>query len=188
MMYFIPWVVFLVAVILAVPIVNWLENRKRRAALAPAGDDLAAGDEDALGGMFADYSIEEKREMVSWNLVFLEGEKGRRAGTVEMVDTTGNQELLHRLADEELDHLIKIRSLYAEADGQTGMPAIALYRQIEELAPWDEICPMTIGVEYANAGQMEDAIPWLEKAMAMNPENERVRTNYEGIMAAAEQS
>jgi hypothetical protein len=35
MMYFILWVVFLLTVILAVPIVSFVENRKRQAALGP---------------------------------------------------------------------------------------------------------------------------------------------------------
>ena len=32
MMYFIPWVIFLVIVILSVPIASWMEKRKQRAA------------------------------------------------------------------------------------------------------------------------------------------------------------
>ena len=35
MMYFLLWVVFLLTVILAVPIVSFVENRKRQAALGP---------------------------------------------------------------------------------------------------------------------------------------------------------
>jgi hypothetical protein len=38
MMYFIPWCVFLLVVILAVPIAAMLDNRQRRAAMGPAPD------------------------------------------------------------------------------------------------------------------------------------------------------
>jgi hypothetical protein len=40
MIYFIPWVVFLLVVILSVPIANWLDKRKlRQAAAEDAGAD-----------------------------------------------------------------------------------------------------------------------------------------------------
>jgi hypothetical protein len=54
MIYFIPWVVFLIVVIASVPVVNWLEKRKLRAALKEQGmeeeavgeaEDEAADDE-----------------------------------------------------------------------------------------------------------------------------------------------
>ena len=67
----------------------------------------------------------------------------------------------------------------------SGEKAIALYKKIATLAPWDEICLMTIGVEYANTGDYNEAIKWLKKALAVNPKNGRVRSNLEGVMAAA---
>ncbi len=73
MMYFIFWVVFLLVVILSVPIVNFLENRKRKAARGPVEEELEeqaeaegegdggevefAADEEmpAEGGEFAEF-------------------------------------------------------------------------------------------------------------------------------------
>lgn len=48
MMYFIFWVLFLLAVILAVPVVSFLEKRKRQAALGPddAESEEVAGEEE----------------------------------------------------------------------------------------------------------------------------------------------
>ncbi len=40
MMYFIPWVIFLLVVILAVPVTAFLEKRKRQAALGPMDDEV----------------------------------------------------------------------------------------------------------------------------------------------------
>lgn len=55
MLYFIPWVVFLSAVILAVPIAAWLEKRKYRAAFPETEPDEALAEDD--------YPAEEPIEM-----------------------------------------------------------------------------------------------------------------------------
>jgi hypothetical protein len=56
MMYFIPWVVFLVVVILSVPVASWLEKRKLRAAYEPQ-DDLLDEQEEV-----SDLEMEEEAE------------------------------------------------------------------------------------------------------------------------------
>ncbi|QDT04522.1 hypothetical protein K227x_29140 [Rubripirellula lacrimiformis] len=51
MLYFIPWVVFLLAVVLSVPVVSWLEKRKHGPPKSSskvaddAADDESAGDD-----------------------------------------------------------------------------------------------------------------------------------------------
>ena len=51
MMYFIPWVILLACIILAVPIASWLDGRKVRAEFgdleAPVGDDEMGEFDDA---------------------------------------------------------------------------------------------------------------------------------------------
>ena len=62
MIYFILWVVFIVALILAVPITQMMENRGRRAALAQEAEALQ--EEDAFadeGEMAFEESPEEER-------------------------------------------------------------------------------------------------------------------------------
>jgi hypothetical protein len=43
MLYFIPWVIFLLAVILAVPIVSFLEKKRREASRASLSDESPDG-------------------------------------------------------------------------------------------------------------------------------------------------
>lgn len=69
MMYFIPWVVFLVFVILSVPIASWLEKRKRRAAFPDQFDDEQEEyDEDQEGDV--DEPAAEAAEAGEGEVVF----------------------------------------------------------------------------------------------------------------------
>ena len=135
--------------------------------------------------LFLGFTNSDKRRMLDWNMVVLLAEKERRRGTLTVIDLTRADSLTQRLSDAELDRLIKIRRLFSRADATSGTEAIALYKQVAALAPWDEICLMTIGVEYAQMRRFDQAMPWLEKAFALNPENTRVRSNLENIAAAA---
>ena len=61
MMYFIPWVIFLLVVILAVPVAAHLEKRKRQAALGPLNEEIeeeAAEASAAEEGEFTEESAE----------------------------------------------------------------------------------------------------------------------------------
>lgn len=68
MLYFILWTIFLLAVILAVPIVNWLENKQRREALEPSSAEEEASEDEV-----AEEQAEEE----------FEGEEPVEVGTEE---------------------------------------------------------------------------------------------------------
>lgn len=63
MMYFIPWVIFLLVVILAVPVAAHLEKRKRQAALGPIDDEI---EEEAAESAAAEEAAEESAEAVEF--------------------------------------------------------------------------------------------------------------------------
>lgn len=135
-------------------------------------------------GLFAGFSDEEKRDLSTRNVLMLEAEKSKRQGG--NVQVLGERHgLVERLSDEELNRLIEIRKLMMKGDATKGAEAISQYKQVATLAPWDDICLMSIGVEYANAGNFGEAIRWLEKALALNPSNARIRNNLEGVKDAA---
>ena len=138
-----------------------------------------------MSNLFAQFSDDEKRMMLDWNMLYLKGERVRRTGQVPVADMTGAPDMIRRVSDAELERLIELRGLVERAMTTSGEKAIALYKKIATLAPWDEICLMTIGVEYANTGDYNEAIKWLKKALAVNPKNGQVRSNLEGVMAAA---
>ena len=64
MVYFILWVVIILAVILAIPVTSWMENRRRRALLGPPEPeeslDEVSPDEEAAEGI--DEAVEEVEE------------------------------------------------------------------------------------------------------------------------------
>jgi tetratricopeptide (TPR) repeat protein len=135
--------------------------------------------------LFGAFSDNEKRAMLDWNMFFLQSERARRSGNVTVCDLTGASATAQRLSDAELDRLIEIRQLVEKADATSGSAAIALYKRIADLAPWDEICLMSIGTEYANAGDFTEAVRWYKKALAANPDSDRVRANLQRVRAFA---
>lgn len=135
--------------------------------------------------LFGEFSDDEKRAMLDWNILFLLSERERREGKVTICDLTGACASVARLSDAELNRLIEIRQLVEQADRTSGSEAIALYKKVSELAPWDEICLMSIGVEHANAGNYIEAVRWLKKALVLNPDNDRVRSNLQKVRAFA---
>ena len=90
-----------------------------------------------------------------------------------------------RLSDAELDRLIEAQRLMRKADSTSGPQAISLYKQAAKLTPWDEVYLMSIGVEYAQAGDYRKGGQRLEEALALNPDNQRVRKNLNAVKQAA---
>ena len=80
MMYFILWVVFLLAVILSVPVVSFLEKRKRQAARRPVDeelDELADAESEAVEAEDGDAGFAEVDEVSSEGDEFAEFEEIR---------------------------------------------------------------------------------------------------------------
>lgn len=149
--------------------------------------------------LFADFTLAEKRELSDRAMPYLIMHQKLRAGTIssDQLMTTDeyredegargfrDDQLVARLSDEELGALIEVKELNRQADATSGPSAIKLYKHIVKRTPWDEVSMMSIGVEYANAGQFPTAISWLERAAEANPNNERVQRNLSGVRAAA---
>ena len=135
---------------------------------------------------FSRYSDDQKRVLVDIKRPFLDAEKARRKLNAAKSADDHLSRLMQTLTDHELDRLIQIRSLCDLADSASGRTAIAVYQQASSLAPWDEVTLMSIGVEYAGMNEFDQAIHWLERALALNPRNERVRSNLENIRMASQ--
>ena len=149
--------------------------------------------------LFAGFTPAEQRELSDRALTYLVLHRKLRGGEVasDRVQTTEeyrqeegavgfrDDDLVGRMSDAELDALIEIKELNRQADATSGPTAIKLYKQILKRAPWDEIAMMSIGVEYAQAGQFPTAISWLERAAKANPDDNRVKKNLAAVKAAA---
>jgi len=138
---------------------------------------------------FEGFSDQEKRHLLEFSAAALRMEHmGRSQGTsITFANADSRGQLLKRLSDAELAQLEQIRTLYDKADATGGTEAIALYQEVSHLAPWDEVCLMSIGVEHAQAGRFDQAIEWLARAAQVNPSNTRVRDNLMAVQVAGGQ-
>jgi len=135
---------------------------------------------------FESFSDQEKRRLLEFNAAALRMEQMARTqgNSITFSKADSQSQLLKRLSGTELAQLEQIRTLYDKADATSGPEAIALYREISQLAPWDEVCLMSIGVEHAQAGRFDQAIEWLGRAAQINPANTRVRDNLMALQVA----
>lgn len=135
---------------------------------------------------FESFSDQEKRHLLEFSAAALRMERMARSqgASITLANTDPRGQLLQRLSDTELAQLERIRGLYDQADATSGPEAIALYQEVSQLAPWDEVCLMSIGVEHAQAGRFDQAIEWLGKAAQVNPSNTRVRDNLMAVQVA----
>jgi len=61
--------------------------------------------------------------------------------------------------------------------------AIAAWKRIEEFDPSNVDTTISMGCVYARAGNIDEASQWLEKALRMDPNNDRARRNLEAVKA-----
>ena len=61
--------------------------------------------------------------------------------------------------------------------------AANLMLKATELNPYFDIAFMSYGCTIANLGRLREGIMWVEKALAINPKNERARRNIQGMKA-----
>lgn len=138
---------------------------------------------------FESFSDQERRQLLEFSAAALRMERMARSqgASITFANTDSRGQLLKRLSDTELAQLEQIRTLCDKADATSGPEAIALYQEVSQLAPWDEVCLMSIGVEHAQAGRFDQAIEWLGKAAQVNPANTRVRDNLMAVQVAGGQ-
>ena len=151
---------------------------------------------------FSGFSDDEKRKMAEWNLETLKFEKDRRQNQQELSDEALREGLtpfipgaefdsagidfyrqLQQLSDDELERLIEIRQLYLSSSPYAS-GRIDIYKNISELAPWDETCLLNIVAEYEQIDEPLNACDWLAKAAQVNPNNATTRSRLESMSAA----
>ena len=89
--------------------------------------------------------------------------------------------LLQSIRTKDLNLLIEIFDLTSEADNSDYPRDIELYKRIIDIAPWDSISVMSIGSSYWNIGDKQQELQWMEKAHSIDPDNDRISSNLQGI-------
>jgi len=132
--------------------------------------------------LFPKLTIEEKRKVLDLQQWYLVSVLSARKGQLKIVNVGVEYPFLDRLSDTEIEEAIGLIRLCQKATNASDpKESIRIYEQIIKKAPFDSISMLSIGVCYANLGNGRKAISYVEKALKINPNNQRIRDNLNGI-------
>jgi tetratricopeptide (TPR) repeat protein len=87
-----------------------------------------------------------------------------------------------KMTDSDVLEAIQLAGMARRAtETSNHQQAIILFEQILVRAPFDAISMMSIGVRYADLGDAEKAIDHLEKALQIDPKNQRIHNNLQTV-------
>jgi tetratricopeptide (TPR) repeat protein len=135
---------------------------------------------------FRALSLEERRTVLDTSEFVFRGVLRERAGELKVVHSSPEfAALISRLTDDDLVEAAELARLSQLAHHEPDLEkSIALYQQIVERAPFDSISLMSIGVQYRRLGQRRLAVRYLERALATDPDNERIRRNLDNVRSS----
>jgi len=103
-----------------------------------------------------------------------------------MVGDEATFALLRKLSAGEI-HKLKESVEYGQkgdaAAGSSMSQAASMYKKAIEANPYNSLALLSHGVAVANLGNLREGIKWVEKALQVDPENERIRNNLKGMKA-----
>ncbi|MBW2264098.1 MAG: hypothetical protein JRG91_19210 [Deltaproteobacteria bacterium] len=106
----------------------------------------------------------------------------------ESLDEKQTQAVLEKATVKEIQKVVDMFELSQAGDGlaQSGnhKEAIGKYEKAVEVAPYDPITMMSLGVCYAETGSGRKSVEILEKAVKLDPGNERIKGNLSAIKQA----
>jgi tetratricopeptide (TPR) repeat protein len=93
--------------------------------------------------------------------------------------------LLRKLTVSDLETLSESVKHSMKADNSSNPSEQAsLYRRAASLNPYNDLALMSYGCALANQGNLREGIKWVEKALKVNPNNERALRNLHGMRSA----
>ena len=113
----------------------------------------------------------------------IQEKKGEQTPAIVMEDMT-DLVLLRKLRVDELEQLSKSVEAAQEgerADSSNMSRVTSCYKRASEINPYNDIALMSYGCALANQGNLRKGIKWVEKAVKVNPKNERARRNLQGM-------
>lgn len=139
--------------------------------------------------LFSELTATEKRRALELDDFFLQCVLKSRHGAA-VVGGVGVDEqlaLAASLSDEDILRAIEIvewhKQAMAASDADDHQAAIVCFEKIIQVAPFDAISWMSLGVQHAYLQNGPSAVKCLERALAEDPDNERILNNLEAVRA-----
>jgi tetratricopeptide (TPR) repeat protein len=118
--------------------------------------------------------------------VIIKEKKGDEAPAIVSLDET-DLNLVRKLPIGDIEILCQSVREAQQGDAAASrgdMPTAARqYRKAFELNPYNDLTLMSYGVVLARQGNLREGIQWVEKAVRVNPDNERAKRNLKGMKA-----
>ena len=125
----------------------------------------------------------EKRRLLEFNEGFFVAALAARRN--KMTTSGASSDILAKMTEAEISEFIELKRLNQKAVAASGQgdhsEALRYFSEACRRAPFDAISMMSMGVSYAYLGDGRNAVKCLEKALALDPRNERIRTNLRSI-------
>lgn len=109
--------------------------------------------------------------------------KGEETPDIIMEDQSALS-LIRRLRIDELEQLSASVEAAQEGDrtASSNMSrAATCYKKAADINPYNDTALMSYGCALANQGNLREGVKWVEKAVKVNPANERAKRNLQGI-------
>jgi len=177
-------------------IIDWLFGKKKEqkpvAMKAAAGDPTKKAEpptpkpapaieaQSFLGSLSPDEKVRVSNlNPLIYHTVIIE-KKGEQAPAIVMEDEAALT-LLRKLRVDELEQLSASVKAAQEGDRAADSMAASCYKRACEINPYNDIALMSYGCALANQGNLREGIKWVEKAVKVNPKNDRARRNLQGM-------
>lgn len=128
----------------------------------------------------------EKVEVSNLNPILYQliiGEKRGEQPVTMVTETPGLADLLRRLDIWDLEQLAESVKCAMQVDSLTGKAAAAQCKKAADINPYNDMAVMSYGCILANEGVPWEGAMWVERAIQINPANERARRNLAAIRA-----
>jgi tetratricopeptide (TPR) repeat protein len=139
-------------------------------------------------GFLSPLSATEKSKVVNLGIMVYQSIIMEKEG--QAVDIIGVEkeelDLLRKLPVEDIRRLSQSATLVIKADEKTGTDmreAAEGYKKAFEANPYNDLALMSYGCAIANGGNLREGIKYVEKAVNVNPDNERAQRNLRGMRA-----
>jgi len=131
-----------------------------------------------LNPLIYDQIIKDKKDQQSIAMEVYSMDKHEAASANEAIES------LRKLSVSEIESLRESAVNVVKADNCTDQAEKAkLYRKAADLNPDNDLALMSYGCTLANQGNLREGIKWVERAVKVNPKNERARRNLQGMKA-----